>query len=447
MQGLLSQVGYAVTQDPFEADLILLVTCSIREKAVHKVYSDLGRLRPLVEANPNLIVGVSGCVAQQEKSALFRRFPFLDLVFGPDAINQLPKMIAMAQSHKQNKTSSRILNTRFHSRKDFEFVNLIRQDEENRVKAFVTIQKGCDNVCAFCIVPAVRGAEVSRRSDDVIEEINRLVDLSVSEVTLLGQNVNSYGLKHSGELSFAQLLEKIATETKIKRLRFTSSHPKDVGDDLVACYRDLDILCPHFHLPVQSGSDRILKAMRRQYTRRDYLKKIKKLRDARPDIHFTSDIIVGFPGETQQDFEQTLSLMEEVLFDACYSFIYSSRPCTTASKLTRNVDRLEKARRLKILQNFQNRISQSQHKKLIGSHQKVLVDKEDDLGHNLIGRTATNILVSIPKPGRNQLNLNSDWIGSILEVKITEAQPNSLLGEVVDDIRINDQSQSYRAYN
>lgn len=446
MKGLLSRIGYGEAEEPLEADLILLVTCSIREKAVHKVYSELGRLRDLADNNPNLIVGVAGCVAQQEKSNLFKRYPFLDLVFGPDAINELPEMIHSVKEAKEKKNPLPILRTRFHSRKDFEFVNLINKEEENRSKAFVTIQKGCDNVCSFCIVPAVRGAEVSRPHREIVEEIKQLVDLGVKEVTLLGQNVNSYGLKHKEEITFAQLIDKIAAQTDIKRLRFVSSHPQDVGDDLIEKFRDIPILSPHFHLPVQSGSNRILTLMRRHYTREDYLHIVESLKKVREEIVFSTDLIVGFPGETEDDFEQTISLMEEVGFDASFSFVYSPRPHTTAVKLKEDVSSKEKAGRLAVLQHFQDRIALRRHKKLEGTIQEVLVEKEDDLGHNLVGRTGTNIITHFAKPKSPIFYEHNDLVGSFLQVRIGKASSYSLEGEVVNGIGFNDQNEGDRAH-
>lgn len=354
MRGLLSKMGYAPSSDPWDADLILFVTCSIREKAVHKVYSELGRIREIVEENPNLIVGLAGCVAQQEKSRLQKRFPYLDLVFGPDAISELPSMVEILQKERRADRKP-ILNTRLLSREDFEFVNLIHTDE-NPIKAYVNIQKGCDNVCSFCVVPRVRGPEVSRPTSQIIEEIKALVDMGVREVTLLGQNVNSYGLKEGG-CPFSQLLEKISNETELTRLQFITSHPKDVGPDLVDQFRDNPILSPSFHLPVQSGSDRILEAMRRYYTRRQYVDIIDAIRKVRPLIVFSTDFIVGFPGETERDFNETLSLLDEVQFDFSYSFAYSPRPGTTALRLPDTLSDETKSERLKILQERQRQIS------------------------------------------------------------------------------------------
>ena len=429
MKGLLQTMGYAPSVEPSGADVVLFVTCSIREKAVHKVYSDLGRLRPMAEANPGMIVGVAGCVAQQEKSALHRRFPFLDLVFGPDAIRELPEMITRVKAGRGEGRDVPITNTRFHPRAEFEFVNLIVRGHENRVSAYVNIQKGCDNVCAFCIVPRVRGPEVSRPAQEIIDEIKALTDLGVKEVTLLGQNVNSYGLKNGNE-TFAVLLGRIGEETSIKRLRFISSHPKDVGEELVEKFRDLEILSPHFHLPVQSGSDSVLKAMRRGYTRADYVAKIDALRKARPDIVFSSDFIVGFPGEKEKDFEETLSLIDEVGFDSSFSFAYSPRPGTTARRLDDRVSDEEKGRRLSLLQGRQKEISGQKNRALEGIVAEVLVENPDEFRDNWFGRTGTNKPVRFDAPGRRE-----NLCGRFVPVRITKGSRVVGGGEVAGDVR------------
>lgn len=429
MRGLLSRIGYQSVDEPFEADLILLVGCSVREKAVDKVYSDLGRIRRLVKDNPDLIVGLAGCVAQQEKKKLLQRFPFLDLIFGPDAIRELPEMVKkVINEKKKGKMASPVLRTRFHSRKDFEFVNLITNRDENRASAYVNIQKGCDNVCSYCIVPQVRGGEVSRPSKEIVDEVKALVDLGVKDVTLLGQNVNSYGLKDPGEISFPKLLEKIASETDLKRLRFTTPHPKDVKEDLINLFKDLEILPPHFHLPVQSGSNRILKAMRRYYTREDYLNQVELLRKARENIAITTDIIVGFPGEEEKDFQDTLDLVGKVEFDLSYSFAYSPRPGTKALSLDGKVSSDEKKRRLEILLKIQRDISGRKNRKLEGSVEEVLVEGFDDSEKGWFGRTGTNKIVHIH--GDMQHNKKDDLVGQFINVIIKKGNRHSLIGEV-----------------
>jgi tRNA-2-methylthio-N6-dimethylallyladenosine synthase len=387
-------------------------------------------VRPYLELNPHLIVGVAGCVAQQEKGNLFKRFPYLDMVFGPDVIGELPNLVVQARANKNKIHPEPLVNTAFNSRQDFEFINLIAHTLETRVKAFVNIQKGCDNICSFCIVPFVRGREVSRSSHEILDEVKQLVDLGVKEVTLLGQNVNSYGLKTPGELTFPGLLEKIAAETKLKRLRFTTSHPKDVGEDLMACFRDIEMLSPYFHLPVQSGSDRILKAMRRHYTRSDYLKKIEGLKKARPDLVFSTDFMVGFPGEDSQDFEASLSLLAAVDFDFSFSFAYSARPYTTASQLSDQFLDVEKARRLEILLARQRQISARKNKALENTVEEVLIECLDELRHNWVGRTATNKITHIavgPVPDTEK----EAKIGEVVQVRIIKGMPHSLVGEVI----------------
>lgn len=426
MQGLLSLAGYQKSTNPWDADLILLNSCTIREKAVHKIYSDLGRVRLIKEEHPDLILGLAGCVAQQEKDNLTKRFPFLDLVFGPDAIRHLPDMVKEIQKRRLP-IHDPIIRTRFDSRKDFEFINLFPHEEENRVKAFVTIQKGCDNVCSFCIVPRVRGPEVSRPADDIISEIRQLVELGVKEVTLLGQNVNSYG-KKGGGLSFSQLLLRIDGETGIKRLRFISSHPQDVGEDLVEKFRTLKSLCPHFHLPVQSGANRILSAMRRSYTREDYLRIIGSLKKVCPAMALSTDLIVGYPGETEADFKATLDLVERVGFDLAYSFVYSPRPGTHAVNLTDDVPVAEKVGRLKILENFQRQISLGKNQSLEGTVQEVLVEFYNEQDQTWMGRTRTNKIVHFtagPATDREKL------IGALVKIKIKKGNPFSLTGEQV----------------
>lgn len=424
MKGLLSRIGYGAASEPEGADLILISTCSIREKAVHKVYSDLGRIRPLAEENPHLIVGIAGCVAQQEKGNLLKRFPFVDMVFGPDAIRDLPEMVGKVQKGKKSGFPERLLNTQFRPRDEFEFVNLIVPGEENRVRAFVNVQKGCDNICSFCVVPRVRGREVSRSANDIVKEIQALVEMGVKEVTLLGQNVNSYGLKNT-EITFSKLLEQIGKETELKRLRFMTSHPKDVGDDLIEQYKDLEMLCPHFHLPVQSGSDRILDAMKRHYTREKYLEKIEKLKKVRPGIAFSSDFIIGFPGETEEDFNESLSLVDEVGFHSIFSFIYSPRPQTTAALLPDDVPAEEKSRRLSLFQEKQKFWSLKRNEELLGKKEEVLVENADDSGQNWMGRTKNNTLVSL-----KSLADGNDLVGCLVEAQLTSASVQTVKGEI-----------------
>ncbi|OGQ08383.1 MAG: tRNA (N6-isopentenyl adenosine(37)-C2)-methylthiotransferase MiaB [Deltaproteobacteria bacterium RIFCSPLOWO2_12_FULL_40_28] len=448
MKGLLSRQGYLETKDDGEADLVLFVTCSIREKAVQKVFSDLGRVRQRLEDNPQLLVGVCGCVAQQEKENLFKRFPFIDLVFGPDAIKNLPEMIAKAKQEKTKNEKVRILNTQFSSQKDFEFINLVNpHEEESRIKAFVNIQKGCDNVCSFCIVPRVRGREVSRPSQEIIQEIKALVGMGVKEVTLLGQNVNSYGLKDRGELQFSELLQEIANQTNLERLRFTTSHPKDVGSDLIKLFGELTILCPSFHLPVQSGSNRVLKDMRRQYTREHYLEIIQQLKEIKSNMAFTTDFIVGFPSETEEEFEETISLLNQVGFDMSFCFAYSERPGTAAARMPDRLSVAEKKHRLDILQTRQKQIALEKNKAREGKVEEVLVESFDALKMNWAGRSRSNKIVHFPQ---EKESVKEDLTGKYIDVKVIKANHFSLMGEVFNEstgFRRIHSSEGDRTYN
>jgi tRNA-2-methylthio-N6-dimethylallyladenosine synthase len=430
MKGILAAQGYETTDEPLDADLALLVTCSIREKAVHKVYSDLGRLRELAAMKPDFILGLAGCVAQQEKNKLFSRFPFLDLVFGPDAIRKLPDMLTEVRKQKQDQKKSRVLQTQFDPRQEFEFVNLATRDTEGLYKAFINIQKGCDNVCTFCVVPRTRGREVSRPSRDILTEVGQLVDMGVKEITLLGQNVNSYGLK-TGEISFAELVEAVADVPGVVRVRFTTSNPEDVSDALIDVYRRKPKVCSHFHLPVQAGSDRILKAMRRQYTREQYLTIVDKLRQARPGITFSTDIIVGFPGETREDFEQTLSLVSEVGFESLFAFVYSPRPLTAALKLEDPIPEATKKQWLDELLNLQREIARQANRHLVGTSPQVLVESRQEFGPGWTGRTETNKIVHFECRDDAGTVLGTDLGGQILPVTITDSQPFSLRGEYI----------------
>ena len=423
MQLLLKQAGYEEVSDPYDADLVLINTCAIREKAVHKIYSDLGRLRPFKEDRPNMILGIAGCVAEQEKQKITQRFPFVDLVFGPDHIRRLPEMLIEVEAKNADVKHQAIHHTGFDLRKDFQFVNVLPDSEETPVKAFVNIQKGCDNICSFCIVPFVRGREVSRPHADIILEIQQLVERGVKEVTLLGQNVNSYGFKTENGVSFAKLLQLIAENTKLQRLRFTTSHPKDVKDDLVEQFRTNPILVPHFHLPVQSGSDRILEAMNRHYTRRDYLDIIARLQKAAPSIRFSTDVIVGFPGETDADFQDSLDLMTAVHFDFVFSFIYSPRPYTKAVKLEDNVPKSVKLDRLKVLQDLTRLIAEEKNLNELHRTCEVLVESRDDEAlWPFMGRTATNKIVHFRGGDYNP--------GDTVGVKIAKTTAFTLFGEV-----------------
>lgn len=415
---LLSRFDYAPTDSPDHADLILLNTCSVRDKAEQKVYSALGRWRELKERKPGLIIGVGGCVAQQEGEGLLRRVPHLDLVFGTQNLHRLPAMVEQVQSF-----GARPIELAFYRRPSY------MEDPEGspRVrgpKAFVTIMQGCDNVCSFCIVPYVRGRELSRPSANIIQEIRKLTRSGVKEVMLLGQNVNSYGKAGGGELTFPELLTRINDVEGLERIRFTTSHPKDLSSELIEAYGALEKLCEHLHLPVQSGSDSVLHRMRRGYTGEAYLEKIQRLRARCPNIALSTDIIVGFPGETDSQFAETLAILRRVEYDEIFSFVYSPRPHTAAVKLYRDdVPDEVKKERLAQVQRLQNEISLRKNRQSIGTVEEILVEGRSKLKRGqMTGRTRTHKIVNVMGP--------ATLSGSLTQVRITGASSNSLLGEL-----------------
>lgn len=406
------------TKDMNEADIILINTCSIREKAQEKVFSELGRFRQLKEKNPDLKIGVGGCVASQEGDAIIKRAPFVDLVFGPQTIHRLPKMIDAVDA-----TGKASVDISF---PEIEKFDVIPAPKANGVTAFVSIMEGCSKYCSYCVVPYTRGVEISRPFDDVLAETAILAEQGVREITFLGQNVNDYqGKMHNGEIAdLALLIDYAAAIDGIDRIRYTTSHPTAFSNNLIQTYAEVPELATHLHLPVQSGSDRILAAMKRGYTALEFKSKIRKLRKIRPGISISTDIIVGFPGETEQDFEDTMNLVHDVNFDHSFSFIFSPRPGTPAAKLNDNTPMEVKKQRLKILQDRLSlqamRISQS----MMGTEQMVLVDRQSKKSATQIsGRTENNRVVNFD--GDNAL------IGQFVKVKITEALPNSLRGEMV----------------
>jgi tRNA-2-methylthio-N6-dimethylallyladenosine synthase len=417
IEELLKKEGYQKTDDVKRADLIITNTCSIREKAEHKAYSMLGRFRRLKELNPELIIGVGGCLAQQLGRNLFKKAPYLDLVFGTHNIHLLPRMIQQIKSNRP-----RIMETSFHE--SVKSLRIRTLPDNGGVSSYVTIMQGCNNFCSYCVVPYLRGREESRESNDVIDEIRFLADHGVKEVTLLGQNVNSYGETLLNGSNFPTLLKRVNDIKGIERIRFTTSHPKDLSDDLIKCYGILNKLAKHIHLPVQSGSDYVLKKMNRHYTSEDYLKKVKKLREICPDVSITSDIIVGFPGESDDDFQKTIDLMEKVRFDSTFSFKFSFREGTSVAKLNGNIGESIKSKRLSILQSLQEKHSIEINKNLEGSVANILVEglsKNDQA--DIMGRTSTNKIV----------NFTGDigTIGKIVPVKIIKAYTHSLRGKVI----------------
>lgn len=417
MYALLALEGYTRAEDADNADLILVNTCSVREKAVQKLYSLLGRLRE----KEGVTIGVTGCVAQHEGRQLARKFPFVKLVMGPDAVPRVGALVAEA-----SETSSFVVDVDFHEGLEYPFVSeLPPVTDFTPVTAFVTIQKGCDNHCAYCIVPMTRGGEVSRPSGEVLAEVKALAARGVREVTLLGQNVNSYGRKVAGERSFAELLELIDREVEgLRRIRFTTSHPRDLSSGLVRAFATLPKLCPYIHLPVQSGSSAILKRMRRGYSREHYLQKVADLREAVPDMAISTDFIVGFPGETERDFEETMSLLQGMRFDASFSFIYSPRPGTPSLDYDQEVPLEEKKRRLAHLQEVQREISLERNEALVGKVVPVLIEGASRHSQQeLTGRT----------PGNKTVNFEAGGVfpGEEIAVELVGANVNSLRGAVV----------------
>ena len=411
---MLADLGYGATNDPASSDMILLNTCSVRGGAEEKVYRRLANLRIYKRDGKKQIIAVGGCVAQQEGEELLRKLPYLDLVIGTHNLHLLPDMVRGAERGERRSETTFIDNDQ---RLDL-FPSI---KGESRLSRFVTVMQGCDNFCSYCIVPFVRGREISRRSADILSEVRQLADEGVREVILLGQNVNSYGLKSEHEPSFPELLHQVAAIDGIDRIRFTTSHPKDMSDELIACFADVPKLSGQIHLPAQSGSDAVLKLMGRGYSRDSYLAKVRKLKALRPDIVFTGDIIVGFPGETEADFEQTLSLMAEVRYIDLFSFVYSPRPGTKAAELADDLSRTVKMARLDRLMELQRRHTREISQTYIGSVMSVLVEGEGKLPGQVSGKADIGRIVNFT--GDNSL------IGSFVAVKIAKAYPNSLLGE------------------
>lgn len=414
---LLKSHGLEITDVEEDADVILINTCSIREKAQEKVFSQLGRWRQLKEKNPNVVIGVGGCVASQEGDAIIKRAPFVDLVFGPQTIHRLPGLLD--ERKKQNQPQVDI------SFPEIEKFDHLPKPRKEGPTAFVSIMEGCSKYCTFCVVPYTRGEEVSRPLDGVLAEVMELAEQGVKEVNLLGQNVNAYrGLTHDGDVvDLALLIHYVAAIDGIERIRFTTSHPVEFTDALIEAYRDVPELANYLHLPVQSGSDRILSMMKRGHTALEYKQKIRKLREARPDISLSSDFIVGFPGETKKDFDDTMKLITDVGFDQCFSFIYSARPGTPASSMPDTTPMEEKKERLQFLQSTINEMAAEISASMVGSTQKVLVEGTSKWSEEeLSGKTENNRVVNFQGPKR--------LIGQMVDVTITEALRNSLRGRV-----------------
>ena len=401
--------GYVMTETAEDADMVLLNTCHIREKASEKLYSDLGRLRPLKAANPDLKIGVAGCVAQAEGAEILRRMPLVDLVVGPQAYHRLPEM---ARGTGQQVDTDFPLEDKF---------DLLPERKATRgPTAFLTVQEGCDKFCAFCVVPYTRGAEVSRPVARILTEARGLVAKGVREITLLGQNVNGYhGMGEGGGWTLARLLRELAKVDGLERLRYTTSHPNDMDDDLIAAHGDLPQLMPYLHLPVQSGSDRILKAMNRKHTAQDYLRLIERIRAARPDIVLSSDFIVGFPGETDRDFEDTLDLIRAVGFGAAFSFKYSARPGTPAAEKPPVAAELADSR-LAALQALITAQQKATQESMVGREVSVLYEKPGRMPGQMVGKSDHLHAVHVNDP--------TGQVGELVRVRILASTSNSLAG-------------------
>jgi len=425
MKDVLHPLGYEPAEEPDGADLVILNTCHIREKAAEKVYSELGRLRPLKEAKAKtggMTIAVAGCVAQAEGAEIMKRAPVVDLVVGPQTYHKLPELIAKA--HRER---GEALDTEFEVEDKFDQLGNDRQVEG--YSAFVTVQEGCDKFCTFCVVPYTRGAEWSRPVDQIVAEIRALAAKGIREVTLLGQNVNAFhgeppaGREADGPWGLGQLVRHVALIGGIERIRFTTSHPRDMDQDLIDAFADTPKLMPYFHLPVQAGSDKILKAMNRQHTAEDYLATIEKLRTARPDIAISGDMIVGFPGETDKDFEATLDLVRAVNYASCFSFKYSKRPGTPGAAMFNQIDETVKSERLQVLQDLLSEQQVAFNEAQIGRTLPVLFEKAGRLEGQLHGRSPYLQSVHVEAPAA--------MIGQIGEVLIKSATRNALTGRFV----------------
>jgi len=415
MRARLAAEGFVTTDDPDAADLILLNTCSIREKAVDKMHSALGEYRRSKRNGQAVTIGIAGCVAQERGAELLKKYKDVDLVFGPDGVPHVGDLVREAMD------GNRVLDTDFLDLENYPFVREV-DPSANGVGAFVTIQKGCDNKCTFCIVPYTRGVEVSRPWREIVGECADLVAKGVREITLIGQNVNSYGLKLSSGITFAQLLYEVASVPGVERIRYTTSHPRDMGEDVMQAYRDLPALTSHLHLPVQSGSNKMLRRMKRYYTRERYLDVVAGLREARPDLQLTTDVIVGFSDETEEDFEQTMSLLDEVGFVGSFSFKFSPRPGTPALKMKSHVSNEVASARLLRYQDRQRELSRAWYAGMVGEVAEVLVEGPSRHDEGVVcGRTSTNAMLNFPG--------ETDLVGQTLQVRVTRGFTHSARAE------------------
>ncbi len=432
----MTALGYQQTASLEKADLVIVNTCTIRGKAEQKAFSFLGRLARLKKKKPGLISAVGGCVAQQEGKKIFKRIPYLDLVFGTQAIDRLPQLIQRIE-HKR----CRIVDIEQADKPHFQETD-VDIEAADQVSRFVTIMRGCDNFCSYCVVPYVRGREISRHPDDILKEIQQYVEAGLKEVTLLGQNVNSYGKKEK-LCSFAELLSRVSQIEPLLRIRFTTSHPKDFDGDLISAFQTNEKVCKHIHLPVQSGSNRVLKRMNRKYTKELYLDKVAKLRDTCPDIAITSDIIVGFPAETEADFKATLDLIQTIEFDGLFAFKYSDRPNAPAAEFDGKVSDQQKKDRLRILLDLQETITRKKNQALVGECLPILTEgfskrqssgnlNQPDQTVQWTGRTSTNKIVNFYQDG-NPESRHAVFPGQLINVKIEKAYSHSLWGKPVQN--------------
>ena len=428
MQDLMTSIGYQNVDEPNDADMVIINTCHIREKAAEKLYCDLGRIKKhkenLKKQGKQMIVAVAGCVGQAEGEEIFKRAPVTDIIVGPESYQTLPDLVGKVLRDK-----ARQIDLDFKPNNKFDVLK--ESQEKSPVSSFLSIQEGCDKFCTFCVVPYTRGAEFSRSVEQVYNEALSLANKGAMEIYLLGQNVNAYhGVDENGNnVNLTKLIQKISTIPQIKRIRYTTSHPRDMGEDLIFAHRDIEKLMPFLHLPVQSGSNDILKAMNRKHTRQDYFKIIEKLKKARPDIGLSSDFIVGFPGETDQDFKDTLNLIEQIGFSQCYSFKYSQRPGTPAQNAKDQIDETVKDSRLKELQALLTKQQIIFNKQSEGKTMPVLFDRKPNKNNS---KSAGQIIGKSPHLQSVVIyDSEEKYLGKLVDIKIIKSRPSSLIGEVI----------------
>ncbi len=413
----LREMGFTPVDAPEKADLVILNTCTVREKADQKAFSLLGRVSRIKLGRPEMVLGMAGCLAQLEGNRLFKRFPRLDFVIGPRELGNIGTLLDDVSYHRQKRTATRLDHP--------PLTSCSRNLPNEKITAYISIMQGCNNFCAYCIVPYVRGREISRSPEDILAEARQLIANGTKEITLLGQNVNSYFWgEGDNRYDFSCLLHELNGLKGLLRLRFTTSHPKDLSDDLIRCFGELDKLCPHIHLPFQAGANEVLRRMKRGYTREHYMSLVEKLRDAAPEMGITSDVMVGFPGESRKDFEETFDLVDRVQFDSLFSFKYSDREGTLASHMENKVGEEEKVRRLAVLQDLQNTITLKKNRRLEKRELPVLIEGHSKKGTQLMGRTGSNKIVNLACSIR--------YIGNIVNVSIQHGYLHSLLGKPLD---------------